>query len=137
MKRLLSLAQYIKQGIIKRIIPDKSKMKQMRNMAQIREDFLEEHVDDKFIALHLEAFHDIIQELLFAQLYKKGLSCTTDESLLAFAIKEFSVCHNNKDVLIQLFSLRRKIHTLKPLQIKKFLQTYHNALYIIVQELKR
>ncbi len=136
MKRLLSLAQYMKQGIVKRIQPDKSKMKQMRTMAHLREDFLEEHVDDKFIVLHLEAYHDIIAELITAHLYKEGLDCRTGDSLLAYAFLRFPSCAQHKDLLMQLFTMRHTIHSLKPQHVKKFLEKNHNILYEIIDELK-
>ncbi len=121
---------------MKKINPDISKMKQMRKMAAVREDFIEEHIDEKFIALHLETYHDIIQELLYAQLYKRGLFCKSEEAVLAFAIQYFPLCKQHKNMLAELYTCRKKIHSLKPQQIKKFLQIHNDALHAIIQELK-
>ncbi len=137
MKRILSFAQYIKQGIVKRIRPDLTKMKQMQKMARIRQEFLEEQVDEKFIAMHLEAYHDIIKELISAQMYQKGFFCKTQDSIIAFASKYSSLCKENTSLLIQLFTLRKKIHSLSSDEIKAFLDTNRQTLQKIISELKK
>ncbi len=137
MKQIWLLSRYIQRGVVKKIQPDFSKMKQMKSMAHIREEFLEESIDEKFIALHLEAYHDIIAELITAHLYKDGLICRTGDSLLAYAFRYFPFCNKNKSMLLNLFILRQKIHALKPCKIKKFLDKNHIVLHAIIQELKK
>lgn len=136
MKRILPLAEYWKRGIVKSIRPDKSKMRQMQKMANIREDFLGEPLDEKFIALRLEAYHDIISELLTAHLYKEGVSCRTRDSLLAYAFRHFPLCDKYRKQLIELFTLRSKIHSSTPVKIKKFLEKNEMPLLKIIAELK-
>ncbi len=53
-------------------------------MANLRFAFWDKDVDDKFIALKVEAYYDIIKELLFAHLYKNGYNCTDHLCLIAY-----------------------------------------------------
>ena len=64
----------------------------MLKMANLRLEFWDKDVEDKFIALKVEAYYDIIKELLFAHLYKNGYNCTNHLCLIAYLkekIKDF------------------------------------------------
>jgi hypothetical protein len=137
MKRILSFVQYLKQGSIRKTLPDVLKTKQMQKMACVRQEFLEEQIDEKFIALQLEAYHDIITELISAQMYQKGFVCKTQDSILAFVSKYFPVCKENTSLIIQLFSLRKKIHSLSSEEIKAFLDANKSILQKIINVLKK
>ncbi len=56
----------------------------MINMANLRLEFWDRKIDDKFIALKIEAYYDIIKELIFANMYKDGLNCTNHLCLIAY-----------------------------------------------------
>lgn len=78
-----------KQGIISKIEPDEERAKQMLMMTKIRYKFWDRSIVDEFIALKVEAYYDIIKELMFAHLYKKGYNCTNHLCLIAFLRKHF------------------------------------------------
>ena len=61
-------------------------------MANLRLKFWDKNVADEFIILKIEAYYDIIKELLFAHLYKNGYNCTNHLCLIAYLrenMKEF------------------------------------------------
>ena len=45
---------------------------------------LNKEIEDKFIALKVEAYYDIIKELIFAHLYRNGYNCTNHLCLIAY-----------------------------------------------------
>ncbi|MBI4738088.1 hypothetical protein HY772_00720 [Candidatus Woesearchaeota archaeon] len=61
-------------------------------MANLRLKFWDKKVADEFIVLKVEAYYDIIKELIFAHLYKNGYNCTNHLCLIAYIrekIKDF------------------------------------------------
>lgn len=72
------------QGIITEAIPDQERSKQMHQMANLRSKFWNNKVSDEFIVLKVEAYYDIIRELIFAHLYRKGYNCTNHLCLIAY-----------------------------------------------------
>ena len=53
-------------------------------MVEIRFEFWNKPVEDKFITLKIEAYYDIIKELIFAHIYKAGYNCTNHLCLIAY-----------------------------------------------------
>lgn len=80
----MSWKECVDQSIITETQPDEERAKQMLQMANLRFAFWDKDVDDKFIALKVEAYYDIIKELLFAHLYKNGYNCTNHLCLIAY-----------------------------------------------------
>jgi hypothetical protein len=80
----MSWKECVDQSIIVETQPDEERSKQMLEMANIRLEFWNRDVDDKFIALKVEAYYDIIKELIFAHLYKNGYNCTNHLCLIAY-----------------------------------------------------
>tara|TARA_Y100000310_G_scaffold77686_1_gene74287 strand:- start:1253 stop:1678 length:426 start_codon:yes stop_codon:yes gene_type:complete len=80
----MSWKECVNQGIITETVADKERSKQMLEMANLRLEFWEKKVNDKFIALKVEAYYDIIRELIFAHLYKHGYNCTNHLCLIAY-----------------------------------------------------
>ena len=74
----------IDNGIITKVIPDQERSNQMLIMANIRLNFWDKKVADEFIVLKVEAYYDIIKELIFAHLYKNGYNCTNHLCLIAY-----------------------------------------------------
>ena len=74
----------VENGIITKTMPDEERAKQILKMAVIRLEFWSVKVDDKFIALKVEAYYDIIKELIFANIYKNGYNCTNHLCLIAY-----------------------------------------------------
>ena len=80
----MSWKECIDRGIITETQADEERSNQMLQMANLRLEFWDKNVDDKFIALKVEAYYDIIKELIFAHIYKNGYNCTNH--LVSFPI---------------------------------------------------
>jgi len=82
----------VDEGIITQSIPDEERSNQMLTMVNLRLKFWDKKVADEFIVLKVEAYYDIIKELIFAHLYKNGYNCTNHLCLIAYLkekIKDF------------------------------------------------
>lgn len=76
-------------GIITKTIPDEERASQMLQMANLRLKFWDRKLADEFTALKVEAYYDIIKELIFAHLYKNGYNCTNHLCLIAYLAEKF------------------------------------------------
>ena len=88
----MSWKECVDEGIITQSTPDEERSNQMLMMANLRLKFWDKKVADEFIVLKVEAYYDIIKELLFAHLYKNGYNCTNHLCLIAYLkekIKDF------------------------------------------------
>ena len=88
----MSWKECVDEGIITQNVPDEERSNQMLIMANLRLKFWDKKVADEFIVLKVEAYYDIIKELLFAHLYKNGYNCTNHLCLIAYLkekIKDF------------------------------------------------
>lgn len=77
----------------------------MLKMANTRLELWDKKIEDKYIALKVEAYYDIIKELIFAHMYKKGFNCTNHLCLIAYLkknIPDFDYECNKIDELRQL-----------------------------------
>lgn len=74
----------IDSGILVKTMPDKERSSQMLKMANTRLKFWDKPIDNEFIALKVEAYYDVIRELIFAHLYKNGYNCTNHICLIAY-----------------------------------------------------
>lgn len=74
----------VEKGFITLTQIDKERSNQMLKMANLRFEFWDKQIDEKFIALKVEAYYDIIKELLFAHLYKERYNCTNHICLIAY-----------------------------------------------------
>lgn len=82
----------LEKGIITQPGSDQERSNQMLIMADLRLKFWEKKIPDQFIVLKVEAYYDIIKELIFAHLYKNGYNCTNHLCLIAYLkekIKDF------------------------------------------------
>ena len=88
----MSWKECVDGGIITQSVPDEERSNQMLMMANLRLKFWNKKVADEFIVLKVEAYYDIIKELIFAHLYKNAYNCTNHLCLIAYLkenIKEF------------------------------------------------
>ena len=88
----MSWKECVDEGVITQSVPDEERSNQMLIMANLRLKFWDKKVADEFIVLKVEAYYDIIKELLFAHLYKNGYNCTNHLCLIAYLkekIKDF------------------------------------------------
>ena len=80
----MSWKECVDERIITQSVPDEERSNQMLIMANLRLKFWDKKVADEFIVLKVEAYYDIIKELLFAHLYKNGYNCTNHLCLIAY-----------------------------------------------------
>ena len=80
----MSWKECVEDKIITKTVPDEERSNQMLIMANLRLKFWDKNVADDFIVLKVEAYYDIIKELLFAHLYKNGYNCTNHLCLIAY-----------------------------------------------------
>jgi len=88
----MSWKECVDEGIITQSTPDEERSNQMLMMANLRLKFWDKKVADEFIVLKVEAYYDIIKEILFAHFYKNGYNCTNHLCLIAYLkekIKDF------------------------------------------------
>ncbi len=80
----MSWKECVRQGIITDADSDIERSKQMVQMAELRLKFWVRKISDEFVVLKIEAYYDIIKELIFANLYKDGYNCTNHLCLIAY-----------------------------------------------------
>ena len=80
----MSWKECVEEKIITQSVPDEERSNQMLMMANLRLKFWNKKVVDEFIVLKVEAYYDIIKELIFAHLYKNGYNCTNHLCLIAY-----------------------------------------------------
>ena len=80
----MSWKECVDKRIITSAVPDEERSNQMLIMATLRLKFWDQKVADEFIVLKVEAYYDIIQELIFAHLYQKGYNSTNHLCLIAY-----------------------------------------------------
>ena len=88
----MSWKECVDEGVITQSTSDEERSNQMPMMANLRLKFWDKKVADEFIVLKVEAYYDIIKELLFAHLYKNGYNCANHLCLSAYLkekIKDF------------------------------------------------
>ena len=95
----------IDEGIITQSVPDEERSNQMLMMANLRLKFLDKKISDEFIVLKVEAYYDVIKELIFAHIYKNGYNCTNHLCLIAYLKEKI----NDFDFEIQKIDELRKV----------------------------
>ena len=101
----MSWKECVDQGIITETQADEERSNQMLQMANLRLEFWDKKVDEKFVALKVEAYYDIIKELIFAHIYKNGFNCTNHLCLIAYLKEKI----NDFDFEIQKIDELRKV----------------------------
>ena len=85
----MSWKECVDKGIITQTQADEERCNQMLQMANIRLEFWNKNVDEKFVTLKVEGYYDIIKELIFAHIYKNGYNCTNHLCLIAYLNEKF------------------------------------------------
>ncbi|MBI2112931.1 hypothetical protein HYT52_05315 [Candidatus Woesearchaeota archaeon] len=88
----MSWKECVDERVITQTLADEERSTQMLMMANLRLKFWAKKVADEFIVLKIEAYYDIIKELIFAHLYKNGYNCANHLCLIAYLkekIKDF------------------------------------------------
>ena len=114
----MSWKECVDEGIITQSTPDEERSNQMLIMANLRLKFWDKKVADEFIVLKVEAYYDIIKELLFAHLYKNGYNCTNHLCLIAYLKEKIKDFDFETQKIDELRKLRNEINY-RGLTIKK------------------
>lgn len=137
MAKKMSWKECIDQSIIIEGIPDNERSKQMLEMANIRFEFWNKEIEDKFIALKVEAYYDIIKELIFAHMYKKGFNCTNHLCLIAYLKKNVADFDYECNKIDELRQLRNEI-SYRGFTVKKdYLEKNEQEFKDIIDRLKK
>jgi len=78
------------KGIIIETVPDEQRSFQLINMADLRLLFWSNINDSNAISLKVEAYYDVIKELIFAHIYKNGFNCSNHLCLIAYLKEKIS-----------------------------------------------
>lgn len=66
-------------------------------------------VEKKFVPLKVEAYYDIIKELIFANLYQGGYNCSNHKCLVAYVREKSNLSNQEIRALDELRKLRNDI----------------------------
>ena len=80
----MSWKECVDEKIIAKTVPDQERSNQIIQMANLRLKFWDKNISDEFSVLKVEAYYDIIKELIFAHLYKNGYNCANHLCLIAY-----------------------------------------------------
>lgn len=111
----------VDQDIITETAPDEERSSQMLTMANLRLKFWDKKVNDEFIALKVEAYYDIIKELVFAHIYKNGYNCTNHLCLIAYLREKIEDFDFETQKIDELRKVRNEINY-RGLIVKKFIE---------------
>lgn len=102
----------IAEKTIKKIEPDKERVRNMLEIIDIRQEFwdsLSRIVDDKYSSLLVEGYYEIIKELLTAYLNLNGLESYNHECLIRYFQKENPELDVEAEKMDELRRVRNKI----------------------------
>lgn len=109
-KTEMSWKECVDEGIITKTVPDEERSKQMLQMANLRLKFWDKKVADEFIVLKVEGYYTIIQELIFAHLYKNGYNCTNHLCLIAYLKEKITDFNYEIGKIDELRKIRNEIN---------------------------
>ncbi len=109
MARKMSWKECIDQGIITRTTADQERSSKMVDMARTRLEFWKKVVEERYLAMKLEAYYEIIKELMLAHLYKTGYNCSNHLCLIAYISKHLENFEFEAGKIDELRQLRNEI----------------------------
>lgn len=137
MNENISWKECVDKGIITKTIPDNERAVQMLEMANIRQEFWDKNIQDKFISLKVEAYYEIIKELILANIYQEGFNCTNHICLIAYLKEKFQNFSFETEKINELRKVRNEI-SYRGFTIKKdYLERNELEFKNIIVELKK
>ena len=137
MTQTMSWKECTEKDIITRTEPDLHRAQALKKMADTRLEFWNTKIDDRFTALKIEAYYEIIKELVLAHIYKKGYNCTNHLCLIAYLKKQFSGFDFEIQKINELRKVRNEI-SYRGFQVKKdYLKRNKAEFEHIIRELKK
>jgi len=80
----MSWKECVDKKIISRVPQDIDRSSKLLKMALLRYEFWDKKIEDKYVALKIEAYYDIIKEPIFAHMHRNGFNCTNHLCLIAY-----------------------------------------------------
>ncbi|MFH1606192.1 MAG: hypothetical protein ABIC91_02515 [Nanoarchaeota archaeon] len=95
---------------IKKIKPDKERIKSIIRMCNVRLKVLKDiKLDEETASIIATDYYEVIKELLTALLLKNGLKSNNHECLISFFKKEFSNYEYETNIMHQLKDVRNRV----------------------------
>ena len=136
MGRGMSWGQCLEQSIVTRMQPNPKRASKMLKMAHLRMRFWDWAIEDEFAALKVEAYYDIIKELIHAHLYIQGYNCSYHLCLISYLREKFPQFDRETIMIDKLRKVRNNMNY-KGLIIKKdYLERNEREFKHIIEELK-
>lgn len=132
----------VDQGIVFKTVTDTERATQMLSMANLRLEFWQSVIsDEKYVSLFVEAYYDIIKELIFAHLYKNGYNCTNHLCLIAYLSEKFEDFDFEIQKIDELRKIRNEINyrgfTVNKDYLERNEPEFKNIVKILKEELKK
>ncbi len=105
-------------------------------MALLRLEFWSRAIDQKFVSLKVEAYYDIIKELIFANLHKEGYNCTNHLCLVAYLRERMEDFEYETDIIDELRAIRNSINYRGLTVERDYLERHEIEFKHIISELK-
>lgn len=102
----------LNEKIIRKIEPDKERVRNMLKLIDTRLEFwdpISKKIDEKFSSLIVEAYYEIIKELLTAYLNLEGLASSNHECLIRYFEKQNPDLNFECEKIDELRKVRNKI----------------------------
>jgi len=100
----------IDEGVIKKTRPNENLSKSTKNIALLRLELWQKVKSRRYIPLKLEAYYEIIKELLFSHMYEQGYNSSNHICLIAFAIEMSLLSVREARLINQLRIYRHRIN---------------------------
>jgi hypothetical protein len=110
MAEKISWKECVDKKIVTRAPQDLERSKQTLKMAILRLEFWSKKIEDKYNALKIEAYYDIIKELIFAHMYKNGYNCINHLCLIAYLKEKFNDFEYETEKVDELRKIRNEIN---------------------------
>jgi len=81
---MLSWQECLEQGIITHRMPDLERSRKLILMADLRLEFWNKTIKEKFLSLKVEAYYEVIKDLIFARLHREGYNCSNHLCLISY-----------------------------------------------------
>jgi len=106
---MITWEECVERGIIQKIGSNPEIANKMFAMASLRLEFLDRDMEEKYTSLKIEAYYDIIKELIFANLYREGYNCSNHICLIAYSKIRFDFFKEEIRVINNIRKLRNDI----------------------------
>ena len=118
MPEKMSWKECTDNNIIIKTPPDEERAAQTLKMANLRLEFWNKKIDNRFVALKVEAYYDIIKELIFTHMYKNGYNCINHLCLIAYLREKIEGFDFETEKINELRRVRNEINY-KGFSVKK------------------